>query len=234
MLPVYLKHCCQIHVSTVSKTVWGSSSHCFPVAPSSDTAVKHFFFLWKMFPLVHQLQYTKKGTTQSLIMSCNNVQPVLNLFSIPHRASSSIDPSSYCCFASLQYSVDPKNDKVPQLVLFYFCLLWRDALRLLKNSLECICLSLGVKSGVVFVSCLIYPESVSLRRALCLCSQPNQGQCSTLDFDLELTWKKQRERFVGEAVAVDEFWSDVAMIRPNWWLIIYVGSPFKQYYWSMI
>ena len=42
----------------------------------------------------------------------------------------------------------------------------------LKNSLECICLSWGVKSGVVFVSCLIYPESVCLQWAVCFRSSP--------------------------------------------------------------
>lgn len=52
----------------------------------------------------------------------------------------------------------------------------------LENSLECICLSGGVKSGVVFVSCLICPENTRLQRVLSLCSGPikNNAQRQTL------------------------------------------------------
>ncbi len=90
---------------------------------------------------------------------------------------------------------------------------------------------------MVFESCLIYPESVCLQQSALACAPTHREQYSIPDFDLDLTWKKNRgltkrkdcsTSNVGEAVAVDMFYSG-----KNCCLVIYVGLELKQYHCSV-
>lgn len=95
----------------------------------------------------------------------------------------------------------------------------------LKNGLECICLSWGVKSGAVFVSRLIYPESACLWQALCLGSNLSRTMLivrlwsgTTIGGGKQrFDWEKGLSHFKCGWVTVDMLWSragsDVALIR---------------------